>query len=285
MVSLEKIQQIKNNLFYRAQDAIENYHTFNWHCYKKQIDTDKVNSSQALAIDFWGCLKLSKFKDELINMLFCKDAINWKIDFEYIDPKLLSEHTSTQVDVLLHCKTNAIIIESKFTERDGGACSQVNLYKGVKQCNGNYEPQTNPYNNRTSSCALTGKGVGYWNFIEKITDFKSTERYSPCPFKKGEYQWMRNIAFASAYSTTYNVAVESYLVFLDSVKCSIARKVRGNSYLGALKGKVKDTVSFTPLSYNLMVTKCINFLEIDSAEKMVWEDLRDWMGFKEKNLK
>src|SRR5690606_3679364 len=110
------------------------------------------------------------------------------------------EKKSTQIDILMKSKNIVLFIESKFTEKDGGGCSQIrNTVNGIYQCNGKYEEQINPKNNIKSKCALSGKGINYWNFIDELTNYSKEKDYNPCPFKKGEYQWMRNICFAEAY--------------------------------------------------------------------------------------
>src|SRR6056297_2754035 len=107
------INNIKNNIFYRSQAAIEDYHNFDWHKNKIGIpDTDKINSSQALTIDFWGCLRNSPEKDKIINYLFNRDEYDWDIKFEYTEKELLNEPKPTQRDVLLVSTKNAIVIES-----------------------------------------------------------------------------------------------------------------------------------------------------------------------------
>ena len=68
-ISNNKIERIKKNLFYRSVDAIPDYKNFKWHRYNNEPDSDKIKSSQALCIDFWGCLLLSNYKDNLINYL------------------------------------------------------------------------------------------------------------------------------------------------------------------------------------------------------------------------
>src|SRR5690554_4099882 len=114
-VPINKIESIKKNLFYRSQDIILDYQKFPWHKYKNNIDTDKVHASQALAIDFWGCLSSSKYKNQIINQYFDKSANDWVIELEYTNSTLLNEPTSTQIDVLLISNETAIFIESKFT--------------------------------------------------------------------------------------------------------------------------------------------------------------------------
>jgi len=72
----------------------------------------------------------------------------WDIDFEWKDNKnLLKERRQTQVDVVACNRKTLIFFECKFTEADGGSCSQPEPIrdgqnKGLKQCNGSYEKQT-----------------------------------------------------------------------------------------------------------------------------------------------
>lgn len=280
IIDIKKIENIKNNLFYRSINSIDDYYKFDWHNYKGVIDTDKINSSQALAIDFWGCLKLSQFKNQLINMFFNKSEDNWEIKFEYTDKFLLSEKRPTQIDVIVESRACAIIIESKFTESDGGGCSQIDKNeKGFYQCNGKYEEQINPVNNIKSKCALTGKGIKYWDYIDILTDFEKSKDFNPCPFKNGEYQWMRNICFAKAYAK--NRKNECYLVYYRSEKCYISKKVDDGTYLGQLKGKIKNTKSFQPISYNEILENFISYLDFDVNEQQVWVELQKWMKNKE----
>ena len=61
----------------------------------------------------------------------------------------LSELRETQIDVLAKSTSSIVALECKFTEADGGECSQVHklgksAHKGMCQCNGNYEEQVNP---------------------------------------------------------------------------------------------------------------------------------------------
>ena len=81
----QKIESIKKNLFHRSVNAITNYESFDWHNYKGVIDTDKINSSQALAIDFWGCLITSDRKNEFTILFFNKSEVYWKIKLVFLD--------------------------------------------------------------------------------------------------------------------------------------------------------------------------------------------------------
>lgn len=276
----ELISKIKSNIFARSLNAIDDFKTFDWH-----IDTHQLNSSQALAIDFWGCIKTSLYKDEIINLMFDKSESDWEIVLEYEDKTLLSEkRKSTQIDVVLKTNDTAIFIESKFTEKVGGSCSQTRKTKsGLKQCSGNYEPQTNPINGIEANCALSAKGVLYWDYIDKLTTFTKDGIYTPCPIAKGEYQWMRNVTFAQAYSERYNVQTETYLAYLDSPKSPIAKKINKDTYLGRLKGNFLDSKAFVPVEYYSSLDLIIKHFDTTHkvGEMKVFIDLKEWNQNKE----
>lgn len=278
-ITSDKITSIKDNLFYRSQEIIHDFNTFPWHQYNGEIDTDKINSSQAIAIDFWGCLDSSEYKNDLINSIFNEKEKGWSIELEYTDRKLLNEPTSTQIDVFLKSSDKVIFIESKFTE-NGGSCSQP-----PKKCNGNYQLQINPKNGIESKCSLTGKNIKYWDFINKVTKYKRELEYFPCPFKGMEYQWMRNICFAKAYSENHKeIKYDTYLFYYDSPKCHISKLINNRNYLGKLKGKLKT--EFEAKSYNKCISLCIDYLKTINVNEMnVWIELQNWMCEKNKKLK
>lgn len=282
----QKIKSIKENLFYRSQDAIPDYEKFDWHNHRGNIDTDKFNSSQAIAIDFWGCLELSPLKVQIINSLFNKSCDEWDIKFEYPDRCLMSEKRPTQIDVKIESDTCAIIIESKFAENNSGKCSQLKkTKKNLIQCNGNYEDQINPVYNIKSKCALSGKGIRYWDYISSTTAFDKNESHKPCPFRNREFQWMRNICFAEAYARQYKIITECYLVYYKSDKCPISKQVDNNTYLGSLKGNLRNQQTFKPISYNDLLSKIITSIVLkDSKESQIWVDLQNWMIGKEKKI-
>lgn len=281
-----KIDSIKENLFYRSRNGIDDYSNFDWHVYNGNIDTDKVNSSQALAIDFWGCLKMSPYKDHIINYIFNHDCTSWTIEFEYENKSILNEKKSTQIDVVLQSESTVIFIESKFCELDGGHCSQPNKTKsGKRQCNGNYEMQLNPVKNEKSHCALTGKGIKYWDYIDSLTSFNKNQNYFPCPIKEGEFQWIRNICFAEAYAEKNKLISETYLAYYKSAKCPISRKIKDETYLGKLKGKLNNQNSLRPIAYNDLIVQITSLLEsLDKNERQVWLDVEKWMKIKEQKI-
>lgn len=271
-------QQIKekllNNIFPASIAAIENIEEFPWHQDRnRNIDSYKVQSSQALMIDVFGYLSICRNKDKIINTVFNVEDEEWKIIFEYVDEKLLNEPTSTQIDVMLQGKNTYILIECKFTENDGGRCSQpINK----KQCNGKYEIQTNPLNNIQNKCALTGKGINYWKYIDLIYDYSSKESYSACPFKGGHYQWMRNLCFAYSLKEKTGKDVKSYICFDDANFCPMKKKFDKN-YLSEINQHVKQEYQFNIVTYQKIIESAINI----SLDNNVWKELKKWVVNKE----
>ncbi len=90
---------------------------------------------------------------------------------------------------------------------------------------------------------------------------------------------MRNICFAEAY--TKHKKNECFLVYYKSEKCPISKKVDNGTYLGKLKGKIKNPRSFLPISYNELLDKAISHLDFDANEKQIWVDLQKWIKNKE----
>ena len=284
MIEETKIKSIKNNIFPHSVNSIKDYQNFDWHK-NKDIDTDKIQSSQAVVIDFFGLLKLSPHKDLIINSLFNKSGYEWSIEFEYTDSSVLKEPKSTQIDVIISNSQNIILIESKFTENDSGECSQPTS-KPIKQCNGNYEEQINPKNGLKNKCALTAKNIKYWEYIPKIYKFNNIENYCPCPFKDNKYQIMRNLCFGKALSEKKNIIVENYLIYYEHEICPIHKKILEGNYLDELTIYLLDKNALKTLSYNQMLEKIIYLLnEKDKNECQNWVELKKWLNNKVETIK
>lgn len=200
--------KIESNLFPLARPAVEPWDNFPWHLDRSNsCDTWKIHSSQALAIDVFGTLMmLEQSSRDAIFDSACK-KLNvppdgpWHVHLEWLDPKnLLKEPRPTQVDAAAVGRFAFILFEVKFSERQAGCCSQtMRLARvGQAQCNGNFELQVNPANQILERCALTGKGIRYWEVIPQIFRLDSGHDYRPCPFRGQEYQWMRNLVLSRA---------------------------------------------------------------------------------------
>lgn len=223
----EKRADIRRNLFPASHAAIEDFDAFPWHVGSdNEVDTDRPHSSQALSIDVFGTLKTFADRDAacaaLASAWDLPGAGPWTISLEFsVGQKLLGEPTSTQVDALLMSPNAVICVESKFTEREGGGCSQTRTLrrKGgepLRQCDGNYRRQTNPVNGIEARCALTGKGIRYWEHIPGLFGLDAAVDHCPCPFKGSWYQWMRNVVTAHRLAVPGNRTAAFVLAYASS---------------------------------------------------------------------
>ena len=143
MTSADELEAVRANIFTDAHGYIANWQTFPWHRDDEgRIQAHKAHSSQALAIDVFGTIAMSRARDAVLGQI--ADVIGlpsegpWEIKLEWTDPdRLLGERRSTQVDAIACSATAAILFECKFTE-PGGGCSQPNKLssgrnKGMRQ--------------------------------------------------------------------------------------------------------------------------------------------------------
>jgi hypothetical protein len=91
------------------------------------------------------------------------------------------------------------LFECKFTEPGGGACSQPRPlvqgpHKALRQCNGNYEYQENPVTQVSARCALTAKGVKYWDLISEVLNVQASVDHRVGPLCSIGYKSMRYLS-------------------------------------------------------------------------------------------
>jgi hypothetical protein len=237
-----EIQSIKENLFVGAHQLLQRRPRCPWHRDSNEaITAGQRRSSQALAIDVFETVRGLESRDTIIAAwvegvsLTVPKAGPWKVELEYsLEKSLLGELRSTQIDVLISSRHSVIVLECKFTEPDGGSCSQPSplgdgAHKGLRQCNGRYEVQTNPVNNEISRCALTGNGVRYWDLIPEVLGFDADVDHVPCPVAGGWYQWMRNLVAARAIGQRESKVVAFVLVYAQG-GFPMARKLKSKEW-------------------------------------------------------
>ena len=260
-------EAIERNLFPEARAAIRDWDAFPWHRDgRKVVTAGLVQSSQALAIDFFGTIAQLVCRDSIFRTLgntwgFTSDG-PWTVELERPVPAaLLGEPRSTQVDVAASNSHTLIFFECKFTEGDGGSCSQprplVNgPHKGKRQCNGNYELQRNPVNGLSRRCALTAKGVKYWEWIPRVFSIDADVDHRRCPFAGSWYQWMRNLVACAAMSEKQGqkgIFVVVYAGGADSVGFPMARKVSGEDWRKLKRMVHNGPVSLEAVSYERLL--------------------------------
>lgn len=99
-------------------------------------------------------------------------------------------------------------------------------------------------------CALTAKGIRYWEFVPEVLGFSADVDHVPCPFVGGWYQWMRNMVGARAMERRDGMPHTFLVVYADG-PFPMARKIQSDEwrrFLAHSTGLVQGrTVSFQRL--------------------------------------
>jgi hypothetical protein len=187
-----EIQAIEANLFPLARHIVRGRPEFPWHRDRAGVVTaSQAVSSQALAVEFFGTIDALNSRDVILGAwmadLSLPFAGPWRIDLELLVSRaLLGEPRPTQVDAVAAGSNGLVLFECKFTEPDGGCCSQPipianGPHRGLRQCDVNFADQVNPGTGVRFPCALTGKGVRYWEGIPEVLEIDCGHEHRPCP--------------------------------------------------------------------------------------------------------
>ena len=263
------MQDVRDNIFPPARAAIADWGAFHWHPH-----ASSPKSSQALAIDVFGTIQTAPARDAILAALArelgLSDQGPWSLHLEWQDQSNgLAEPRPTQVDAFAEGSTAMMLFECKFTEA-GGACSQINPdRRGVVACTGAYRLQTNPQNDKEARCALTGKGVKYWDYVADVYGLDPNGDLDPCPFAFDASQWMRNVVLAESLSRATGKSVRVAAAYVDEECFQTALKAKSGP-LGVKTLRPEQAVR--PLSYQRII-------EIAAAANPapVWADLSAWM--------
>ena len=276
-------EAIRRNLFPEAQAAIRDWNAFPWHRdSRKAVTAGFAQSSQALAIDFFGTVGQLDCRDRIFHAWGNTWGVTtdgpWSVKLgQSVPAALLGEPRSTQVDVVASDAARLIFFECKFTEGDGGSCSQTRPlvcgpHRGKSQCNGNYELQRNPLNGLSSRCALTAKGVKYWEWIPRVFSIDSEIDHRGCPFAGTWYQWMRNLVVCAALAEKRRqkgIFVVVYAGGADAAGFPMARRVAGEDWR-TLRGMLHNgPVSLEAVSYERLLQFALEVAAGPDAEVLM----------------
>ncbi|ASY66356.1 Mobile element protein (plasmid) [Sinorhizobium sojae CCBAU 05684] len=275
----DDLTAVRENLFPASHAAIGDWLTFPWHRDSaNRIQAHKPHSSQAIAIDVFGTLKMSIDRDRVLDAIARQVGVApggpWSITLEWTDAdRHLGEPRPTQVDALAVGSKAALVIECKFTE-PGGKCSQTTVSRsGQPQCNGSYVDQVNPKSGVGSRCALAGKRIRYWDYIPKVFALDPAEDYAPCPFAGDAYQWMRNAVLAAAIGEHRELQAAAVAAFADHPSFPTARKAK----LGLIDPRYSSgKAAVTPISYQGV----IEIARRVGLDQQLWADLSAWVDKK-----
>lgn len=262
--------EIRDNLFPESRKAIEDWDLYPWHRHRQRVTAGWPKSSQALSIDVFGFLKTRPQEERdaalgaLARAVGVPDGGPWRVDLEFTMPGvLLGEPRPTQVDALAWSPHAVVAIECKFTE-GGGACSRTGR---ARQCNGRYAPEAGNAYKGDHRCALTAKGIRYWEHVPLLFEGLRADRdHSPCPFASERYQWMRNLAAARALADGRAWAVA--VAFADAPKLHAAEYD-----WPAFKRELAGGVRFEALSYQKLISDCAAAVEASGRDTRRWEAL------------
>jgi hypothetical protein len=281
----EEAAAISRNLFRSARRLLTDNPHFRWHRDRfGRITASQIHSSQALAIDVLWTVRSLSSRDLILNE-WCRELglpyIGcWTVELENVlDTHLLGEPRPTQLDAVARSDAGLLVFECKFTESDGGACSQTEVTDaGKRPCNGNYELQTNPLNGKRSPCALTAKGVRYWELIPQVLSFDPSLQYKPCPFSGGWYQWMRNLVASLELGRASGLPV-AFVVLYAAGNFPMARRIEGSTEWSKLKAHaVSGRVPLVAASYQYLIDLARRVANAEDA--VILCDLAEWIANK-----
>lgn len=276
--------EIEANLFPDIRQFVRSSPDFPWHRDRWGRPTaGRRESSQALAVDLFLTVQQSSSRDAIVNAwmtaLGLPTDIAWELELERLVPReTLGESRQTQVDASIQSAKALVLLECKFTEPDGGGCSQVNpllagRHKGVRQCNGAYTAQVNPVNGREARCALTAKGIRYWSWAPRVMGLDADVDHDPCPLAGGTYQWLRNLASAAAMSEKEGLVPAFVVVYADGA-FPMAAKVRSETWREFSDAVSTGEVPFRWVSYQWLATIAT---QSAAGERAVFERLQGWL--------
>jgi hypothetical protein len=278
--------RLEHNIFRAAHQACEPWEAFPWHTGRDgAIDTHVAHSSQALAIDVFGTIKTSADRDTILDALAQNIGLPtggpWTLTLEWTArPSLLNEARPTQVDVYAESPHSVILGECKFTEQDGGACSQTVKRNESIPCNGSYVQQIHQRNDMPGRCALSGKGILYWDIIPKVFHLDAQTDYQPCPFAGPAYQWMRNLVVAYKVARQKNKQPAVVIIYADSPGLPMAQKVKSRGWTEFTKTVRQDHVPLHVRSYQEILTLAQETIRQGRKDQPVWRELAEWVNRK-----
>lgn len=286
MLSPTEHAAVEENLFRGARWIVKAQPDFPWHRDRtKNVTAAYRHSSQALALDLFATIDRLASRDLILGRVAVEMGLSpsgpWSVTPEDLVPRsLLGEPRSTQVDAIARGSKSLLLFECKFTEQDGGGCSQPipisqGSHKGMRQCTGRHETQINPVSSVSSRCALTAKGIKYWEHVPHVLAV-DPEREGPCPFKGGWYQWMRNLVAARAMAEAAGMSSAVVIVYAEG-PFAMAKKIKATNWTDFTKLLTGD-VPLRAVSYRTLFSWALDSGQ--SSDREILEDCRAWIDAK-----
>jgi hypothetical protein len=185
-------------------------HVANWDPRRFDARIASPASSQALCVSVWGTLATMQARTRILEDILGAAGFHDLsltqplVECEVVDQadvlNELGPSTPTSLDALLTWPLGVLTIESKFTEREFGTCSQPRN----GQCSGDHAIGSDLKMRTAAPCRLTVYDGArtprlYWSLGTQLfrPEVLAVPR-RPCPFAGASFQLMRNLAFAAA---------------------------------------------------------------------------------------
>jgi len=134
--------------------------------------------------------------------------------------------------------------------------------------------QCNPINNVEARCALSGKGIRYWDVIPNVFKMRNDEDISPCPFRYSWYQWMRNLTNCYALAEASHLRPAFIIVFAEAENLLMAQKVKSKAWADLHRSIRTDVIPFNTISYQELIGIAC---EMDKGISAPWPMLSSWV--------
>jgi hypothetical protein len=278
--------RLARNIFWAAHQACEPWERFPWRSGRDgSIETWLAHASQGLVIDVFGTIKMSSNRDPILNAIAQTVGLPpggpWDLTLEWNAPRnLLNEPRPMRVDVYAESPHSVILFECKFTEPAGGACSQTFTRNGFSPCNGTYVQQRDAGNAMASPCALSRKGIRYWDIIPDVFHLDARNDHCPCPFAGSTYQWMRNLVVGYESARKQHKQPAVIIVYADSPSLPMAKKVRSKAWAQFTEMVRQDRMAIGVLAYQEVLTLAQKATRDASSDQAVWRELGEWINKK-----
>lgn len=275
------------NVFPAAQAAVDDWGTPRRHSGGgERLGIYKPHSSQALVVDVFGTLQAAPGREAVLDRWALELGLPaggpWEVTLEWRDPENhLREQQPTWVDAVARSPHALIFFEGKFTEGNGGRCSQPGRlksgpHKGLRQCTGSYMWQVNPVDGAEARCALTAKGIRYWDLVPRVFDYDPDQSYLDCPFAGPWFQWMRNLTVCFEVARHAGLRPAVVVAYADGPGLPMAARVRSAEWARLLGRLQPDAVAFRALPFQTLIAWAQQAARADP----VWPDLAAWVQAK-----
>jgi hypothetical protein len=211
----------------------------------------------------------------------------WCVDIEWKDSvNRLRERTRTQVDAMARSPNCVILFECKFTETEAGSCSQTQALTRKngplvpKRCNGNYERQVNPVNGIENRCALSGRGIRYWDIIHKTFSYDASVNYAPCPFRGDFFQLMRNVVLAWQLAQDGSAVPAFVTIYADSPMLPFPKWIASPRWQQFTQSLRPWEIVCRAVSYQALINLAILAVDDGGEASTLWRELGSWIDRK-----